>query len=141
MLTAGANGYMLKTAGKDEIFHAASSVLAGATFFSSTVSNIVIKGFVERAKSESSTATVSEKPEMQESALTRRENEVLRLIAEGLTNREIGDRLFLSVRTINTHRTNLMRKLELHDTAGLVRYAMSHGMMSAETADMGNSPN
>lgn len=136
MLKAGANGYLLKSAGKDEIFHAAASVLSGATFFSPTVSDIVIQGFIERAGAESrrqdAAATESALVAPDELPLTRRETEVLRLIALGMTNRQIGEELFISVRTVNTHRTNLMQKLDLHDTAGLVRCAIAHGLLSHE---------
>ena len=145
MLKAGANGYILKTAGKDEIFHAAASVLAGGTFFSSTVSNIVIRGFVERAKGEDTTDAHEEQPEQQAEAaagdglLTRRETEVLCYIAGGLTNREIAETLFLSVRTVNTHRANLMEKLDLHDTASLVRYAIHHNLISTQSTPPGST--
>jgi len=146
MLKAGANGYILKTAGKDEIFHAAASVLSGATFFSSSVSNIVIRGFVERAKDERNSGTNAEQQQQQEvevaatgeSLLTRRETEVLCYIASGLTNREIAETLFLSVRTVNTHRANLMEKLDLHDTASLVRYAIHHKLISANLSTLEN---
>lgn len=133
MLKAGANGYLLKSAGKDEIFHAAASVLSGATFFSPTVSDIVIQGFIERAGAESSPQAAAP-PGTRPDALplTRRETEVLRLIAQGMTNREIGETLYISVRTVNTHRTNLMQKLDLHDTAALVRCAIAHGLLSSE---------
>jgi DNA-binding NarL/FixJ family response regulator len=139
MLKAGANGYLLKSAGKDEIFHAAASVLSGATFFSPTVSDIVIQGFIERAGAESrpqAAAMPGAPPDAL--PLTRRETEVLRLIAQGMTNREIGETLFISVRTVNTHRTNLMQKLDLHDTAGLVRCAIAHGLLSQETGVEGS---
>ncbi|MBE0643411.1 MAG: response regulator transcription factor [Bacteroidetes bacterium] len=139
MLKAGANGYILKTAGKKEIFHAASSVLSGATFFSPTVSNIVIGGFIERAWVENGAATDSDQAADGDSPLTRREKEILCLIAEGLSNREIGTKLFISVRTVNTHRTNLMQKLDLHDTAGLVRYAIRKNLISAHPADPGTT--
>jgi DNA-binding NarL/FixJ family response regulator len=141
MLKAGANGYILKTAGKDEIYHAAASVLSGATFFSPIVSDIVIGGFIDRASVEQGAEIVPERTVEKASPLTKRETEILCLIAEGLTNREIGDKLFISVRTVNTHRTNLMQKLALHDTAGLVRYAMKHGLISADNSTLDTAAN
>jgi DNA-binding NarL/FixJ family response regulator len=139
MLKAGANGYVLKSAGKDEIFHAAASVLSGATFFSPTVSDIVVQGFIERAGAESrSPAAAPPEARPDSLPLTRREIEVLRLIAQGMTNRQIGETLFISVRTVNTHRTNLMQKLDLHDTAALVRCAIAHGLLSAENGEDGS---
>jgi DNA-binding NarL/FixJ family response regulator len=63
------------------------------------------------------------------SGLTKRELEVLRYIALGLTNREIAEKLFLSFRTVNTHRANIMQKLDIHDTAGLVRHAIATGVV------------
>jgi DNA-binding NarL/FixJ family response regulator len=68
-------------------------------------------------------------PARTRSQLTKRETEILRFIAQGLTNRKIAEALFLSVRTVNTHRTNLMQKLDIHDTAGLVRHAIESGLV------------
>lgn len=143
MLKAGANGYLLKSAGKEEIFQATNAVLGGTAFFSPTVSDIIVQGFIQRAGTElgpgtTHTAVPSDAmPHAEENRgellpLTRREAEVLRLIAQGMTNREIGETLFISARTVNTHRTNLMQKLDLHDTAGLVRYAIAHGLLPVD---------
>jgi len=62
-----------------------------------------------------------------QTALTSREREILELIAQGLNNQQIGERLFISPRTVDTHRTNIMQKLHVHDAANLVRYALEHG--------------
>ena len=129
MLKAGANGYLLKSAGKKEMLNAASAVLSGATFFSPTVSEIVIQGFIERAGHEKA-GTSGTGTRGAEQVLTPREREVLTCIANGLTNREIGEQLVISVKTVDTHRTNLMKKLDLHDTASLVRFAVAHGLIS-----------
>lgn len=158
MLKAGANGYLLKSAGKDSIFQAVNAVLAGAVFFSPTVSDLIVQSFVERAGAERGSAEggsakaerlpgesdtngvgVQEQEETEPtSPLTKREAEVLTLIAEGMTNREIGDSLYISARTVNTHRTNLMQKLDLHDTAALVRYAAAHGLIAITPATPSN---
>jgi two-component system response regulator NreC len=156
MLKAGANGYLLKSAGKEEIFQATNAVLGGSTFFSPTVSDIIVQGFIQRAEAEQrgpaavppmlangaptpdagSSAEVLPIPpaaaDRIASPLTKRETEVLRLIAQGMTNRAIGETLFISARTVNTHRTNLMQKLDLHDTASLVRFAIANGLLPAD---------
>lgn len=122
MVRAGANGYVLKDASSKELFDAVRAVHAGERFFSPGISRIMIEQFVRRARSG---------PEVRPAAaqeLTPREVEVLRLIAAGLTNPKIAARLFLSVKTVNTHRTNIMNKLNIHETAGLVRYAIQNGL-------------
>lgn len=124
MIRAGANGYVLKNAGKEELFAAVRAVISGEPFFSPGISKLIIDEFIERAKSE---ASQKPPPEL----LTKREVEILRYIAEGMTNQEIADKLFLSIRTVNTHRTNIMLKLNIHDTARLVRYAIEHGIVSS----------
>lgn len=121
MIRAGADGYVLKNADKKEILLAVRAVAGGERFFSPTISKLMIDGFIKKA------STV-EKEVAGNSLLTKREIEVLRFIAEGLTSREIADKLFLSLNTINTHRTNIMKKLNIHDTAGLVKYAIQNGL-------------
>jgi len=136
MLKAGASGYVLKSAGKKEIFAAIDSALSGDRFFSPGVSRLIIDGFIHRDDSEQDRARKGEEPvpghRMPD--LTKREVEILQFIAQGLTNRKIAERLFLSVRTVNTHRTNLMQKLDLHDTARLVRFAIEHGFVQLRSA-------
>jgi DNA-binding NarL/FixJ family response regulator len=131
VLRAGASGYLLKNAGKKEIFDAVRSVISGGRYFSPGISNLIVDGFVKRsADGGPGGPTERETPP---SVLTARETEVLRYIARGYTNREIADALCLSFRTINTHRANLMQKLDIHDTAGLVRHAITTGIVKAET--------
>jgi DNA-binding NarL/FixJ family response regulator len=127
ILRAGASGYVLKSAGKKEIFAAIRSAVSGGRFFSPGVSDIIIDGFVRRANEQESQP--GHMPARTRSQLTKRETEILRFIAQGLTNRKIAEALFLSVRTVNTHRTNLMQKLDIHDTAGLVRHAIESGLV------------
>lgn len=127
ILRAGASGYVLKSAGKKEIFDAIKSAMTGERFFSPGISNIIIESFVKRARE------TAAKPELiaaqPGNSLTKRETEILQYIAQGYTNRKIAETLFLSIRTINTHRTNLMQKLNIHDTARLVRYAIETGLV------------
>ena len=131
MLRAGASGYVLKSAGKKEIFAAIRSALSGDRFFSPGISKLIIEGFIRRDKEQrpgqEQPVTLSRQP------LTRREVEVLQYIAQGFTNKKIAEALFLSIRTINTHRTNLMQKLDIHDTARLVRYAIETGLVKVKT--------
>jgi DNA-binding NarL/FixJ family response regulator len=127
ILRAGASGYVLKSAGKKEIFAAIKSAVSGGRFFSPGVSEMIVDGFVRRSNEQE--ARVGQVPARSRSQLTRRETEVLRYIAQGLTNRKIAQTLYLSIRTVNTHRTNLMQKLDIHDTAGLVRHAIESGLV------------
>jgi DNA-binding NarL/FixJ family response regulator len=118
---------VLKNAGKRDIFKAIDSAVSGERFFSPGISNIIVESFIKRAK---------EQPPIEQAAasvpgqqLTKRETEVLKLIALGNTNRQIADQLFLSFRTVNTHRANIMQKLDIHETAGLVRHAIRLGLV------------
>jgi DNA-binding NarL/FixJ family response regulator len=130
MLKAGASGYVLKSAGKKEIFAAIESAMTGERFFSPSVSRLIIDGFINRDKEPDGSQEPQAHPKQQ---LTKREIEVLQYIAQGYTNRKIAETLFLSIRTINTHRTNLMQKLDIHDTARLVRYAIETGLVKIKS--------
>jgi DNA-binding NarL/FixJ family response regulator len=112
MLENGASGYLLKNADKEEITNAIRTVAKGKMHLSTEAANL-------------------HKHVAQEAApvLTRRELEILRLIADGLTNPEIADKLFISLSTVDTHRKSLMRKLNLKNTALLVRYALEHKLV------------
>lgn len=118
MLEAGAQGYVLKNVRKDELLEAISKVAAGKRYFSNEVTMAVL------AQPE-----VEQLNGQQHVHLTQRELEILRLVAEGYSNTEIGNKLFISPRTVDTHRTNLMKKLEVRNIAGLIRYAFRQGLM------------
>ncbi|MFN5649667.1 MAG: response regulator [Sphingobacteriales bacterium] len=107
MLRNGASGYLLKNATKQEITEAIHTVAKGKMYMSDEAANTL------------KNASPHESP-----VLTRRENEILRLIAEGLANPQIAEKLFLSISTVDTHRKSLMRKLNIKNTALLVRYAV-----------------
>ena len=126
IIEAGAAGYVLKTAGVEELANAISSVAKGGKLFSSGVSQLMVEGYLRRAKEGQQQKNQEEEP------LTKREKEILKFVAEGWTNQMISDKLFISPRTVDTHRTNLMRKLNLHDVASLVRYAMDHGIVESK---------
>lgn len=113
---SGVGGYMLKNSDKKEFIHAIRAVSKGERFFSSSISGVTSKGYVGK--------------DADSIPITRREKEILRLIVDGLTNQEIADKLFISPRTVDTHRSNLMQKLEIKNTAGLVRFAIENGIVS-----------
>jgi DNA-binding NarL/FixJ family response regulator len=122
IIRAGANGYILKNSEKKDILNAVRAVAAGEPFFSPGISKLIIERFVKKAHDEKVGEPSRQDP------LTKREREVLKFIAEGLSSREISEKLFVSVSTVNTHRTNLMQKLDIHETASLVRYAIQSGL-------------
>lgn len=128
-LRAGAAGYMLKDAGTDELELALRSVIKGKTFLSPSVSKQVIDDYLFRVGSRNSN---SDRGDDLPECLTSRQREVLQLIAEGLTTKEIAQRLDLSIKTVDTHRTQIMERLDIHDIAGLVRYAIRKGIIAPE---------
>jgi two-component system response regulator NreC len=128
IIRAGANGYMLKNADKKEILGAVRAVVEGEAFFSPGISRLIIERFIKRAK-EHEDAEPS-----RQGVLTNRERQVLEFIAHGFTSREIAEKIFLSISTVNTHRANIMQKLNIHDTAGLVRYAVRDGIVKLQAS-------
>src|SRR3990172_9423325 len=124
ILKSGASGYVLKSAGKEELSAAIRAASKGEKFFSPRISQLMAEGYVRRVDHESGGERQQNVP------LTRREREVLSLVVRGLTNQQIADQLYISPRTVDTHRTNIMQKLDIHDVANLVRYAMDHGITS-----------
>jgi len=121
-LRAGAAGYLLKDAAPVELELAIKAVLRGETYLSPAVSKGVMSDYVQRLRGEDTPGE----------ALTPRQREILQLIAEGHTTKEIARRLNISVKTVETHRTQLMKQLDLHDVAGLVRYALRTGLISTD---------
>ncbi len=121
-LRAGAAGYLLKDAGTAELELAVRAVVRGETYLSPAVSKHVIAEYVQR---------VSREPNSFDQ-LTPRHREILQLIAEGQTTKQIAQTLDLSVKTIETYRTQLMERLDIHDIAGLVRYAIRMGLISPD---------
>jgi two-component system, NarL family, response regulator NreC len=122
LLAAGAAGYMLKRATSDELVRAVREVVAGGMPLDPSVAAKVVKDYVRRVRGEEASAVASE--------ITPREREVLVLVAEGLTNQAIAERLGLRPKTVDVHRTHLMRKLGLHDVTEVVKYALLHGLIS-----------
>ncbi len=124
ILRAGASGYIIKKAAPTELVAAIRAVKKGESFLSPSISRKVIDEYVQRAG--------EEKREDAFDLLTDREREVLQLIAEGSSTREIAKKLFISTKTVETHRTHLMDKLDLHGTADLTRYAIRKGIVDSE---------
>mgnify|MGYP000636773528 CR=1 FL=1 len=121
-LRAGAAGYVLKDAAPAELELALKTVVRGDSWLSPAVSKGVMSDYVQRLRDEESPGN----------ALTPRQREVLQLIAEGSSTKEIARRLDLSVKTIESHRTQLMKQLDLHDVSALVRYAIRTGLILSE---------
>lgn len=122
-LQAGVRGYLLKRAASAELLQAIHAVERGDFYLSSDISRVVVERYLS-----------SENPaEAEVVALSDRERQILQLVAEGHTNREIAASLGITPKTVDTHRTRLMTKLDIHDTPGLVRYAIRKGMVRADT--------
>jgi DNA-binding NarL/FixJ family response regulator len=120
-LRAGAAGYLLKDAGAAELELAVRAVARGETYLSPAISKQVMSDYVRRTGAGTTSLE----------ALTPRQREILQLIAEGHTTKEIAKKLDLGVKTIETHRAALMRRLDIHDVAGLVRYAIRSGLVNS----------
>ena len=121
-LQAGADGYVLKDATHDELIMAIHNVMAGKPYLSPGISDKVIEGYLEGKENSLSVSSWQR--------LSQREREVLKLIAEGCKNKEIAEDLCISLKTVEKHRANLMKKLDLHNAAGLTVYAMERGLIS-----------
>jgi len=116
-LKASALGFMLKEESFDMLIDAIHAVAAGNMFVSPTLETPVLKEFVGLARQVADSGG---------NILTEREREILQLVAEGLTNQEISEKLCISASTVDTHRKNIMAKLDIHSVAGLVKYAIRH---------------
>jgi len=125
LLKAGARGYVLKDSSPSDLIEAIRAVARGGTYLHPDVSMTVVNEYLKRPDPRARSGQPSV-------ALSHREREVLQLIAEGRTNKEIAGQLGLSVKTIEAHRTRIMEKLKIHNTAGLTRYAISRGIITAE---------
>ena len=123
MLEAGARGYLLKNASKDELMKAINTILNGESYFSQEVSSKLLNKYLKEKQPGASSDGQAIVP------LTKREKEILKMIAEENTNQEIAEKLFISPRTVDTHRRNLLQKLNVKNTAGLVRYAFENNLL------------
>ena len=123
MLKAGASGYLLKDSAFEELASAIKTVMAGQPYLSPKITDVVIKEYiVSLPKNEESVFT----------KITTREREVLQLLAEGKATKQIAAFLNVSVKTIETHRQQIMEKLDIHSVAELTKYAIREGLTSLE---------
>lgn len=124
MLNAGAGGYVPKRASPDDLLAAIRVVAAGEVFLHPIVAGALVQDYLQRVQ----TGTERESYD----GLTARQREVLTLVAEGLSNQDIGSRLGISVRTVERHRENIMERLNLHSRTDLVKYALRKGLIQLE---------
>lgn len=122
VLKSGAKGYIIKESGFEEMVRAVRSVYRHENYLDRKISKDVIDEYIKRAAHTDASGTPKD-------ILTPREREVLKLIAEGKSNKEIAQILDLSVKTVDVHRTNLMKKLDIHDVATLVKFAIKKGLI------------
>jgi two-component system response regulator NreC len=125
MLQAGATGYIVKRAPAVEVIQAVKRAYRGEAVLHPSVAKLLIRDYLSR---------VEKGEEASYDTLSDREREILKLIAEGKTNREMADLLYLSVKTVQAHRANLMRKLGMHDRTELVKYAIRKGIIGLDEA-------
>jgi DNA-binding NarL/FixJ family response regulator len=121
-LKAGADGYLLKDATHEELVLAIKNVLDGKPYLSPGISGKLVEGYLEGRK----ITTSSSKAEI----LTQRERQILKLIAEGQKNKEIAEFLCISIKTVEKHRANLMKKLNLHNASAITAYALEKGVIT-----------
>jgi two-component system, NarL family, response regulator NreC len=120
-LRAGASGYMLKEAADTELISALHIVQSGQFYLSPIAQSVMVGDYLQRVRAGEEKDSYS--------SLTEREREILKLVAEGYTNNQIAERLVISPKTVDTHRTHIMDKLNLHSRAELVKYAMRRGLL------------
>jgi len=121
-LRAGAGGYLLKDAGEDELQTAIRTVLAGKIYLSADVSGAIVERYLAGEQSMGNARQAQD--------LTHRERQILKLIAEGHRNKYIAEYFSLSIKTVEKHRSNLMQKLDLHNSSMLTSYAIEHGLLN-----------
>ena len=119
MFNAGASAYLLKTCKFDELVQAIHAVMSGKSYISPEISNVVLDNFVRNAT--------------EEQALSKRERQVLQLLAEGNTTKQIGVKLHISPKTVETHRLRVMEKLEIYNIAELTKYALQEDLIALES--------
>ncbi len=126
-LKAGADGYVIKDATHNELMLAIQCLLEGKSYLSPSVSDKVIEGYLEGKKQLKSSTSWD--------TLTQREREVLKMIAEGYKNKAIADYLCISAKTVEKHRANLMKKLDLHNVSSLTAFAMDKGLIAKPSGE------
>ncbi len=127
-LHAGADGYVLKEANQTELMLAITNVLHGKRFISPGISEKVIDGYLNDRLQVKAPALID--------TLTHREREILKLVAEGYKNKEIADMLCISIKTVEKHRENIMKKLDLHNVSSLTAFAIEKGLLEKKDAHL-----
>ena len=121
ILNNGAKGYILKNTGKNELVNAIKTVQSGSSYFSQSVTETIMKGLVKKERQSKNFKNVPK--------ISRREKEVLELIVQEFTTVEIAEKLFISLKTVESHRSNLLSKLGVRNTAGLVRFTFENNLL------------
>lgn len=124
----GARGYILKNAGREELMSAITKVANNEKHFGEEA----LQAYMSQFSASKNASKKKREEEGPEALLTKREVEVLKLVAEALTSQEIADQLFISLHTVETHRKNIMSKLHMKNTAGLTRYAIQYGLVELD---------
>jgi DNA-binding NarL/FixJ family response regulator len=123
-INAGAKGYLPKNTSKQELIEAIHAIHRGEDYYAESISNVILKSYIKKAKSG------PEETRSRENLLSKREMEVLRLFAEGFSNQEIADKLFISIRTVESHKNHVMQRLELKSSVDLVKFAIRNNMVN-----------
>lgn len=124
LLKAGASGYVVKGGAPHELIDAIRAAAQGKAYIHPSLAGKLISGYVQQSASSGGSAATG--------SLTEREQEILQLIAGGLTSRQIADKLIISINTVERHRSNIMTKLDLHNKAELVKYAFQKGLITPD---------
>jgi len=119
-LKAGANGYVLKDDTSDELINAIKNIVAGKTYLSPSICSEVVMGYLADPNKEKISTSLDQ--------LTTREREVMKLIAEGYRNKDVAEYLSISLKTVEKHRSNMMKKLDLHSASSITSYAIKNGL-------------
>ncbi len=122
MLTAGTDAYLLKNCTHQQLLEAVHTVYNGKKYLSEDITEMVISGYLDD----------SDSGDDKYKQLSEREKEIFLLLAEGISTREIGEKLFISVKTVGTHKQNILEKLELKNNSDIVKYALKKGLIQLE---------
>ncbi len=118
-LSVGANGYLPKDTSMNELLEAINTIYKGENYFNKDISNTILKSIINKSKDEKANGK----------CLTKREKEIIALVVQGLTNKEIAEILFISVRTVDSHKNNILQKLNLKSSVELVKYAIKNNLV------------
>ncbi|HAF31278.1 MAG TPA: DNA-binding response regulator [Bacteroidales bacterium] len=123
-LSAGANGYLPKDTSMKELLEAINTISRGDNYFNKEISDTILKSIINKSKSSIESA--------RSESLTKREKEIVNHVVDGFTNKEIAEKLFISIRTVDSHKNNIMQKLKLKSSVELVKYAIKNKLTSLD---------